>query len=184
MAFPRRKKVPPKFWWDFFRLEKRSRKFWRAFFRPEKPSRKFWWDFRRRKKPPQNFGGTSAAGKSFPKILAGLPPPEKVSPKFWRDFRRRKKPPQNFGGTSAAGNNPTKTCVAAVLEAEFPPVWWAARRDGSPHHSVVKVLETTGTTCKNNFERGARANSPALITTLLEIDIIVSFLVGLWARAS
>ena len=98
---------------------------------------KFWWDFLRRKNLLQNFGGTSCAAGTFPKILAGLPPPEKVSPKFWRDFRRRKKSHQNFGGTSAAGNNPTKTCVAAVLEAEFPPVWWAARRDGSPYHLHV-----------------------------------------------
>ena len=75
-------------------------KFLVGLFPSEKASRKFWWDFRRRKKLPQNFGGTSAAGKSPTKILADTFPP---------------------------GNNPTKTCVAAVLEAEFPPVWWAVR---------------------------------------------------------
>ena len=50
----------------------------------------------------------------------------------------------------------------------------------------VLRLETTRTTGKNNFERGARANSPAHLSIYVckNLDIIVSFLIGLWARAS
>ena len=47
-------------------------------------------------------------------------------------------------------------------------------------------LETTRATCKNNFERDARANSPAHLSTYIckNLDIIVSFWIGPWARAS
>ena len=50
----------------------------------------------------------------------------------------------------------------------------------------VLRLETTRTTGKNNFERGARANSPAHLSSDVCMNpyIIVSFLIGLWARAS
>ena len=50
----------------------------------------------------------------------------------------------------------------------------------------VLRLETTRTTGKNNLERGARANSPAHLSSDVCMNpyIIVSFLIGLWVRAS
>ena len=56
----------------------------------------------------------------------------------------------------------------------------------SVFHPCVLRLETTKTTGKNKFERGARANSPAHLSIYgcKNLDIIASFLIGLWARAS
>ena len=90
---------------------------------------------------------------------------------------------------------------AAQVKAKMPEGIWRCSCMGHsiPHfwhhdahgricvfHPCVLRLETTRTTGKNNFERGARANSPAHLSIYVckNLDIIVSFLIGLWARAS
>ena len=52
--------------------------------------------------------------------------------------------------------------------------WFVVR--GRRRRRVLR-LETTRTTGKNNFERGARANSPAHLIHLfpLDIDMVASF---------